>query len=48
MSWVSKVYGPLGSGSHETRKDFVANPINAVVVLQDPYKENNPNSKQSL
>ena len=38
-------YGPLGSGNHETRKNFVANPINAVVVLQDPYKENNPNSK---
>jgi hypothetical protein len=38
-------YGPLGSGSHETCKDFVHNPINAVVVLQDPYKENNPNSK---
>ena len=38
-------YGPLGSGSHENRKDFVPNPINAVVVLQDPYKENNPNSK---
>jgi hypothetical protein len=38
-------YGPLGSGSHENRKDFVANPINAVVVLQDPYIENNPNSK---
>jgi len=38
-------YGPLGSGSHENLKDFVANPINAVVVLQDPYKENNPNSK---
>jgi len=38
-------YGPLGSGSHENRKDFVANPINAVVVLHDPYKESNPNSK---
>jgi len=37
-------YGPLGSGSHENLKDFVANPINAVVVLHDPYKENNPNS----
>jgi hypothetical protein len=37
-------YGELGSGSHENRKDFVANPINAVVVLHDPYKENNPNS----
>lgn len=38
-------YGPLGSGSHENRKDFAANPINAVVVLNDPFKENNPNSK---
>jgi hypothetical protein len=35
-------YGPEGSGSHENRKDFVANPINAVVVLHDPYRENNP------
>lgn len=38
-------YGPLGSGSHENRKDFASNPINAVVVLHDPYKENNPDSK---
>lgn len=38
-------YGEKGSGSHENRKDFVANPINAVVVLHDPYKENNPHSK---
>ncbi len=37
-------YGELGSGSHENRKDFVANTINAVVVLHDPYKENNPDS----
>jgi hypothetical protein len=37
-------YGPLGSGSHENRKDFVPNPINAVVVLHDPYLENNPES----
>ena len=36
-------YGPLGSGSHENRNDFVPNPINAVVVLDDPYKKNNPN-----
>jgi len=35
-------YGPQGSGSHENRKDFVANPINAVVVLDDPYRQNNP------
>lgn len=38
-------YGPLGSGSHENRKDFIPNPINAVVVLHDPYKEDNPHSK---
>ncbi len=38
-------YGELASGSHQNRKDFVANPINAVVVLHDPYKENNPHSK---
>ena len=37
-------YGEKGSGSHENRKDFIANPINAVVVLHDPYKENNPDS----
>ena len=37
-------YGPLGSGSHGNRKDFEPNPINAVVVLHDPYKENNPGS----
>jgi hypothetical protein len=37
-------YGPLGSGSHENRNDFTPNPINAVVVLHDPYKENNPHS----
>jgi hypothetical protein len=41
-------YGPLGSGSHENRKDFVPNPINAVVVLHDLYKENNPNSKTMI
>lgn len=35
-------YGELGSGSHENRKDFVPNPINAVVVLDDPYRQNNP------
>jgi len=38
-------YGPLGSGTHEKRKDFVPNLINAVVVLQDPYKKKNPDSK---
>lgn len=37
-------YGELGSGSHENRKDFVPNPLNAVVVLNDPYKVNNPTS----
>jgi hypothetical protein len=37
-------YSELGSGSHENSKDFVANPINAVVVLHDPYKANNPDS----
>jgi len=35
-------YGELGSGSHENRHDFIPNPINAVVVLHDPYIENNP------
>jgi hypothetical protein len=38
-------YGKLGSGSHENRKDFEPNLINAVVVLHDPYRENNPNIK---
>lgn len=37
-------YGELGSGSHQNRKDFTANPINAVVVLDDPFKRNNPNA----
>jgi hypothetical protein len=37
-------YGELGSGSHENRKDFAPNPINAVVVQDDPYKRNNPGS----
>jgi hypothetical protein len=41
-------YGELGSGSHENRNDFVPNPINAVVVLHDPYKANNPNSDTLL
>ena len=36
-------YGELGSGSHENRNDFQPNPIISVVVLHDPYKENNPN-----
>jgi hypothetical protein len=38
-------YSELGSGSHENRKDFKPNPINAVVVLHDPYREKNPNIK---
>ena len=37
-------YSEKGSGSHENRNDFVANPINAVVVLDDPFKQNNPDS----
>lgn len=37
-------YGEQGGGSHENRSDFVPNPLNAVVVLHDPYKENNPKS----
>ena len=37
-------YGEQGSGSHENRKDFLPNPINAVVVLDDPYRQNNPKS----
>lgn len=37
-------YGELGSGSHENRNDFVPNPLNAVVVLTDPFKVNNPNA----
>lgn len=35
-------YGEQGSGSHENRKDFLPNHINAVVVLDDPYRQNNP------
>jgi len=35
-------YGPAGSGSHENRADFVPNPINAVVVLDDPFRKTNP------
>ncbi|MCD4823747.1 MAG: transposase [Phycisphaerae bacterium] len=38
-------YGELGSGSHENRNDFRPNPINAIVVLHDPYRENNPDIK---
>jgi len=38
-------YSERGSGSHENKNDFRPNPINAVVVLHDPYRENNPNVK---
>jgi len=38
-------YGELGSGSHENRKDFVANPINAAVVLDSPYKRKHPDAQ---
>ena len=38
-------YSELGSGSHENKNDFKPNPINAVVVLHDPYREKNPNVK---
>lgn len=37
-------YGEKGSGSHENSNNFKPNPINAVVVRHDPYKENNPDS----
>ena len=37
-------YGEKGSGSHENRSDFTPNPINAVVVVDDPYKVNNPHT----
>jgi hypothetical protein len=37
-------YGDKGSGSHENRADFTPNPINAVVVIDDPYKANNPHT----
>jgi hypothetical protein len=37
-------YGPLASGSHEHRKDFVPHPLNAVVVLDDPYREKHPHA----
>jgi Transposase DDE domain len=37
-------YGEKGSGSHENRSDFIPNPLNAVVVLDDPYKANNPHT----
>ena len=37
-------YGEKGSGSHENSNNFKPNPINAVVVLHDPYNENNPDS----
>jgi hypothetical protein len=37
-------YGDKGSGSHENRSDFTPNRINAVVVVDSPYKVNNPNT----
>jgi len=37
-------YGEKGSGSHENSNNFQPNPINAVGVIHDPYKENNPDS----
>jgi len=37
-------YGELGSGSHENSKTFMANPINAVVILNDPFMIKNPNA----
>jgi len=37
-------YGEKGSGSHENRSDFTPNPIHAVVVVDDPYKVNNPHT----
>ncbi len=36
-------YGEQGGGSHEHNKGFTANPVNAVVVVADPFKANNPN-----
>jgi len=38
-------YGEIGSGSHENRNDFSPNPINAIVVLHDPYMKKNPDVK---
>lgn len=35
-------YGTQGSGTHENATSFQANPINAVVVVHDPFCENNP------
>jgi hypothetical protein len=42
---TAEFYGPLGNGSHQNSKTFVSNPINAVVVHHDPFKDNNPDSK---
>ena len=41
-------YSEQGSGSHENSKHFRPNPINAVVVINDPYKENNPDSQHMV
>ena len=37
-------YGEKGSGSHENNNSFKPNPLNAVIVIADPYKVNNPTS----
>lgn len=41
----AEFFGPQGSGSHQNSKTFTANPINAVIVWHDPFKDNNPDSK---
>jgi hypothetical protein len=41
-------YSELGSGSHTNQKDFNPNPINAVVVMKDPYIEKHPDSSYRL
>ncbi len=38
-------YGSEGSGSHEHRKEFTPNPINAIVVVDDPFRRKNPGCK---
>ena len=37
----ARFYAERGSGSHENKKDFRPSPINALIVLHDPYMENN-------
>ncbi|MEA2102302.1 MAG: hypothetical protein U9P80_06980 [Thermodesulfobacteriota bacterium] len=41
-------YGELGSGSHENSNDFMPNKINAVVVENDPFKQDNPNMEDMV